>query len=815
MTTTVAKTRDDLLYYPDPKDENRGLVKDPIRRQFFRYNALQIEMMKALDGTRTIEQVKAFLDEKFEGDIPAISIERFVARLQANLLLDVASYTVEDRKTREQILRRLRKRKLALRVKARDNTSREAQLFEAGTRELHDGDPCKAAAYFQQVLEVNPANERARQILLATHEAFFKTNTAGPSHAFLVHLWNPHRVLSVIDRLIGRFIFTRWGFLAVVVLLLATIPAALATMAEPALVRPLGVFDVVMVFATMQLIIFFHELCHGLACVHYGGRVDDMGWMWMYGSIMPGGYCDTSDSYLFADRRPKIVVQFAGPLGSLAQQAVLFHVLGMLDPSLAIWQGVALANCIVIYWNFVSVVPFLKYDAYYAVAEYLGMANLRERSFEYLRASLAKRIFNVDVGVKVTPRERRIFGAFALLSALYTVIFYYRVFIRFLLPHAVDLLGTVGIVVAAVLMVKWVGRPVVVGTYKLIGFCVRNRRTIFTPVRSVVFAGVVTGIVLGLRAPWPLRVDATVYIEPTRQAEVRVVEPGLVQELKVRTGDRVRAGQVIAVLRSDELMRDHALAMQDLTIEQTRLELLQRGARAEEVRLATAQARVEQVKSAVAARRASDARQMRALEVASDATLAHARSEASHTTGQARVSLAAADIVRAAPRAEEIEQAEAGVRRWREKVAELDARVRRLEITSPIDGVIVTAHVEERAGTWLERGSVVLTVHDTSGWRARIVPDRGEPVGDLAIGQRVLLAAVGDPNEQVEATIAEILPPTDEQSTVVIYTSPLVHDGWRGGMTGQGRIYAPERSVAYRLFVMPIGWLLDYKLPSI
>jgi hypothetical protein len=115
----------------------------------------------------------------------------------------------------------------------------------------------------------------------------------------------------------------------------------------------------------------------------------------------------------------------------------------------------------------------------------------------------------------------------------------------------------------------------------------------------------------------------------------------------------------------------------------------------------------------------------------------------------------------------------------------------------------------------LKTGEQLLEIHDVSRWRGRIVPDRGEPLTGLAVGQRIVVVAAGDPHHRAETTIGEILPPPDRDSEMVLYTGPMVHDGWRSGMTGEARIYAPKRSVAYRLLVLPIARLIDFELPNL
>ena len=82
--TQFAKTREDLLYHPDPHDDDVVLVKDPIRRQYFRYNALQVAMMRALDGQRGFEEVQAQLEREFDVEEPIESISRFLARIETS-----------------------------------------------------------------------------------------------------------------------------------------------------------------------------------------------------------------------------------------------------------------------------------------------------------------------------------------------------------------------------------------------------------------------------------------------------------------------------------------------------------------------------------------------------------------------------------------------------------------------------------------------------------------------------------------------------------------------------------------------------------
>jgi len=267
----LPKLRTDLVYHRDPNDENRFFVKDPIRHQFFKYNELQVEMMKALDGQRSYDEVAAYLKAQFDADVPTVAISRFVGRLEQNLLLDVSSYVVDDEKTRKEILSHLQSKGLALRVKARDGTSREGQVFEAATRELLEGDPCKAAEHLNSVLEINPGNERARQVLLAIHLSYFKSKIAKASHAKMLHAFNPDALLAWFDRIAGRFLFSKLGVFVLVLFVLSAIPSVISVLSQPAMFDNVGGFDIALAIVIGAGGGVQHELCYGLATKPYGG----------------------------------------------------------------------------------------------------------------------------------------------------------------------------------------------------------------------------------------------------------------------------------------------------------------------------------------------------------------------------------------------------------------------------------------------------------------------------------------------------------------------------------------------------------------
>lgn len=800
------KIRDDLQYYPDPGDDSRAFIKDPIRRQFFRYNELQIEIARALDGTRSADEVRAYLSERFDAELSTASIERFIERLKSHFLLDVTAYTADDDQTRRRIVRHVRRRGL-------DRRAGDDDAVAAVLTELETGDPCEAARRLQALLASGASAERVRPLLDAIRTEFFKSKTLSVSHATLIHAFDPDALVGAIDRAVGRYVFGWVGVVAIAFLVLSAIPSVVTVLGQSEL-GSVGALDVLVFLLAMQLVNVLHELCHGWACKHYGGRVDDIGWMLLYG-VFPVNYCDTSDSYLFPAVRAKVIVQLAGAIGTLTMLAVMFHALALLDPSFPLWTGLvwlAIVELAAAYNNFI---PLVKYDGYYALADYLAIPNLRERSFAYLRAYLQRTLLGVPAhGAELTPRERRMFGIYGALACVYTVVFVYGIYISWLMPLAIEHLGTLGLVVCALYLANLLVRRMLGPVVGFIVFVVRHRRIVFTLRRSVALVTASVAVAAVLAAPWPLQIESTLTVEPQLRVAVRANEPGTIADVLVAEGQAVEAGQVVAVIRADALVRDRAVAAAELAIARSRLEERRRP-RPEEVELSRARTSGARTRTTAAKQRLDDARALHDLGIASQAALADAQAKERRAVGDALVSQADAALVLAGAREEEIAALDAAQRRWHARLVELEARIGRLEVRSPAAGIVVTPRTSDLVGRALDAGEELLEVHDVTRFRLRIVPSQGEPIAGVAAGQRVEAATYGDPAHRVETTIGEILPPAGPGESVVIYSAPIAHADWRSGLAGRARIHAPERSVAYRLFVVPVMRLIDFEVPTL
>lgn len=163
-----------------------------------------------------------------------------------------------------------------------------------------------------------------------------------------------------------------------------------------------------------------HEIGHGLTCRHFGGEVDDMGFLLL--AFQPCLYANVNDAWLFENSRHKLYVALAGVWIELVLSAFAVFVWTITDVDSSIGRisyilvTIATASSL-----FLNLNPLMKFDGYYILSDFLEIPNLRQNSIDWFSYSLKKKVFRLDVPVPITPnqREKRVYFNYGLLIVLY------------------------------------------------------------------------------------------------------------------------------------------------------------------------------------------------------------------------------------------------------------------------------------------------------------------------------------------------------------------------------------------------------------
>jgi putative peptide zinc metalloprotease protein len=176
------------------------------------------------------------------------------------------------------------------------------------------------------------------------------------------------------------------------------------------------------------VICLFHELAHGFACKHFGGKVQALG-VGLY-FFRPVFYCDVTDAWAFPKRHQRLVTHAAGMAMNffLTSLALLFLPLGARIHWL--WIGIILILLVACIRAVINFNPLIRLDGYYLLADFLRIENLRQKAFNFLFSSVRLVLYTLRI-TRVPPaqqmfrgslREKLIFLLYGVFSVSYTAI---------------------------------------------------------------------------------------------------------------------------------------------------------------------------------------------------------------------------------------------------------------------------------------------------------------------------------------------------------------------------------------------------------
>lgn len=280
-------------------------------------------------------------------------------------------------------------------------------------------------------------------------------------------------------------------------------------------------------------------------------------------------------------------------------------------------------------------------------------------------------------------------------------------------------------------------------------------------------------------APLVQTVVATGRVAAVSRVEVGSQITGVVVERRVKEGDRVRPGDVLVVLRADELeagVREARAALAQLE-QSTRPQA--------QASLREAQARLDQAAREAERRRELYQRGMITREATEQAT--EAETVARIATEQARLSLR--DLAAGHP----------GEAAARARVASAEAQLAKTTIRAEVDGTILTRNAEP--GDLVQPSRVLFEIA-RSGDTEIVVPLDERNLELLALGQAAMCVADANPLQPFPAAVSFIAPSVDSQRGTVevkLIVNP-VPDFLRQGMTVSVNVETGRRA---RALVVP------------
>ena len=320
---------------------------------------------------------------------------------------------------------------------------------------------------------------------------------------------------------------------------------------------------VVWMAVTLSLTKILHELGHAYSASRYGCRVPSMGVAFLV--MYPVLYTDTSDAWRLTSREKRLRIGAAGIRVELAIALLATFFWHVIPPGPLQSAVFLMATTSWIATLLINLSPFMRFDGYYLLSDFLGIANLQNRSFAIAKWAIRERLFGFGhpPPEPMPAHKRRMLAIFAVSVWIYR--FFLFLGIAVIVYHL--FFKVLGIILFAIEIAWFILIPIL----KEIQFWWKERKAARVTRTQLVAGGVLIGLLLAVVVPWQGHVTVDAVLQAEHEAEVVSAVAGKVITIKVAKHDQVTAGTPIAVMSSPELEAEHRI--RELQLEEARIQL--------------------------------------------------------------------------------------------------------------------------------------------------------------------------------------------------------------------------------------------------
>jgi putative peptide zinc metalloprotease protein len=300
--------------------------------------------------------------------------------------------------------------------------------------------------------------------------------------------------------------------------------------------------DVLIFYVSAIVSMCWHEIGHGHATKHYGGRVPAMGFLLIY--LTPGFFTDTTEGQVTATRHQRFIISLAGAWSEL-YICVAATIVWWATPPDTTAHNVAYVMMLItgIASILINFNPLIKLDGYYMMCESLGLSDLKEDSTTYVSSWVKRHIWDLPVEVPYVPRQRRLgYVIYAVASGLYsyTVLFIIARFVGNVFRNFDPDWSFIPELLTAAFIFR--GRiSKLVKFMKLVYLDKRDRVRSWAVFRHPLY--VVAAVLIFCLLPlWHESITGRFVLEPQHVAFVRALVPGSITQVYTSEGTSIASG---------------------------------------------------------------------------------------------------------------------------------------------------------------------------------------------------------------------------------------------------------------------------------
>lgn len=315
------------------------------------------------------------------------------------------------------------------------------------------------------------------------------------------------------------------------------------------------------VAAALVVTKMLHELGHGYTAKRYGCRVPTMGVAFLV--LWPVLYTDSTDAWRLGSRQQRLAIASAGIVVELGLAVVATLLWSFLDDGPLRSAVFLVATTTWVLTLLVNLNPFMRFDGYYLLSDFLGIANLQDRAFQLGRWRLREWLF----GFGEPPPERLPRQRLLIAYAYGTWIYRFFLFLGIALLVYYFFFKALGIFLMLVELAWFIGRPIL-NEFKAWH---ERRHWLRVNVPTMRTGLLLLGLLGLLCYPWQGWVSAPAVWRVEDSAQVYASRAGRVVQVHAELGATVAAGAELVTLESPD--RQHEIQQGERRIRTLRWQL--------------------------------------------------------------------------------------------------------------------------------------------------------------------------------------------------------------------------------------------------
>ena len=296
---------------------------------------------------------------------------------------------------------------------------------------------------------------------------------------------------------------------------------------------------------TLIFVKTLHELGHAFTAKRFGCKVPVMGVAFLV--MLPVAYTDVNDAWKLSDKRQRMAIDAAGIVTELVV-AVWSSLIWAFLPEGVVRHGFfLLCTTTWISTVLINASPFMRFDGYFLLMDYLEMPNLHQRAFSLARWHLREILFSLDHPLPelFSPNRQKFLLTFAYVTWLYRLVVFSG--IAYLVYSTTPWLF--GLILGSIEVAWFLGLPI----WREFKYLFEIRDEILIRPRSKWFWRSILLLFIILFLPWDPRITAPALLRPENSQTLMAPRAAMIGNMVVGHGSKVKVGDLLVRLTYPDL----------------------------------------------------------------------------------------------------------------------------------------------------------------------------------------------------------------------------------------------------------------------